>query len=118
MLKAAFCSGLALAMTSLCVQAETIGGATIGAWNVNLEQLPPYEYFRDDGPLTGAARFAAPRPGETVGSREADFRTPSTFQKRFQRSYFKNTDNPDQDFGPGPELVVPTLSPLFELKRR
>ena len=118
MLKETAIAGMALALTCLPAAAETESDYVIGDWGHVEPSIPAYQPNSADLPLTGAARFEANRSVELDAMLEAEFRQPSRFEGSFDRLSPPGAVSAEQGFGPGPELVVPTPSPVFEFRKR
>lgn len=118
MLKAAIFTGMATALATLHASADTNNETGFDAWNMELPDLPLQEYRHVDMPLTGAARFEAKRAEDAGIAEEVDFMEPPNFRYSYEPADMEDDLRLEQDFSPGPDLVVPTPSTVFEYRLR
>ena len=118
MLKVAILAGSIAAITSLHATAETETDYSVGTWGASDPAIGAYQPRSSGLPLTGAARLGADQGAGAGGLMPLDMTGASTYRDSYGAGSGLDYEELHQSFGPGPELVAPTPSPVFELRRR
>lgn len=118
MLRTTLIAALAASLVALPATAESESPSVIVDWGHMQPSIPAYHDRSTDMPLTGAARFGASQATEVDVMMKADFNQRPVFENSYKRFSPPGATGAESGFVPGPELVAPTPTPVFELRGR